>query len=214
MKASDIISRVRTIAGDIAVNQFTDQNIIDWINDAQRECVTDNLLLQKTATQNTINGTAGYTLPPDILKLHSIKYDNSKLRVVTQEEFDESWSDDGTIKGTPTIANLWAGTLNLYPTPDSVKQLQILYIRSPVDTSIANQGNELELPVLYHRRIVDYCLAMVAEQDDDMARYQAKMQEFKTGVANIKDHPESTVDLYPSISVDVRDMGDGGYFYD
>lgn len=211
MKATDVISRVRSIAGDNNVLQFTDANVIDWINDGMRECVTDNSLLQKTATQNTTAGVGTYALPADILKLHTIKYDYDKLPVLTQEEWDKEFDGDGSTKGSPVNAVVWAGSVTLFPVPPDAKLLQIYYIRSPLEVTDATKTNELELPILYHRRIVDYCLAMVAEQDDDMNRYTAKMDEFKTGVANIKDHPESTVDLYPSISVADRDMGDGYY---
>ncbi len=212
LTTGDMISRVRVTAGDEAKVLYTDQTIVDWLNDAQRECCVDNLLLQVTATQTTIVGQSGYALPQDILKLHSIKYDNSKLRVVTQEEFDELYESTGSEQGTPFLANTWANTLTLFPAPDSAKQLQILYIRTPVALSAASLSVASELPASYHRRLVDYALAMVAEQDDDMNRYQIKMDEFRTGVQSIKSQAESTEDLYPFISTDMRDMGEGAYY--
>jgi hypothetical protein len=63
------------------------------------------------------------------------------------------------------------------------------------------------LPVGYHVRLVDYCLAQVAQQDDDMNRYQLKMEEFRSGVHNLKDQSEWENDYYPMIGISARDSG-------
>ena len=213
MIVSEVINRVRKIAGDIDVLQFTDADIMSWINDAAKECASDNQLLQKSATQAVVNGQTDYTLPTDILKLHSVRYDNENIRLMTMQEFDAEVSGFGeTNKGAPFVGYVWAGKLVLYPAPDnSTKNLVISYTRTP--TEVTAVGNSIDLPTMYHRRIVDYCLAMVAEQDDDLARYQAKMDEFKTGVQNLKDQDEWNYDVYPSITVSDRDMGMNGEFY-
>ncbi len=204
MLVSDIISRVRTIAGDINVLQFTDASLIQWINDGVRQCAIDNGLLQKRGTQNTVVGQVDYNLPADILRLHSVKYDNVKIPVRTLEEYDKL-GPYNTDKGTPVGCYVWAGKLTLFPSPDAIKVLVIDYIYSPVAVAVA--GDTPAIPESYHSRLVDYCLAQVAQQDDDMNRYQIKMQEFETGVSNLKDQAEHEDDLYPSISVSVRDMG-------
>ena len=214
MLVQDIIDRVRNIAGDVNVLQFTDAQILTWVNDGTRECVIQNSLLQKRGTQVVTTGDGDYSLPADILKLHSVKYDNQKLSMLSLEEFEEQYGvTSNTETGTPTAGYVWAGLLNLYPKPDnSTSVLTIDYIRNPVDVVIGDIDTEgPDLPDEYHHRIVDYCLAQVAQQDDDMNRYQIKMQEFMTGVANLKDIPEQTYDEYSGVSTSARDMGDGGY---
>lgn len=207
MIVQDVINRVRRTVGDVDVLQFADADVYVWINDSAKECAQDNNLLQKTATTVVVNGTSDYNLPADILKLHSVRYDDQKINVLTMEEFDKYVSDfQTTSKGTSTICYIWAAKLTLYPIPDnSTKNLKILYTRTPVE--VTANGDAIDLPVMYHRRIVDYCLAMVAEQDDDMERYQIKMQEFKSGVQNLKDTDEWQQDLYPFITTSVRDSG-------
>lgn len=212
MLVSDIITRVRNIAGDVDVLQFTDADIMRWINDGMRECAMDNDLLQKTATTTVTSGTSEYALPTDILRLHSVKYDNQKLPVLTLEEFDEQFTTDGSDTGVPINCLIWAGFVRLWPTPtNSVDELKIDYIRTPVDVTLA--ADTPDLPVGYHPRLVDYCLAQVAQQDDDLGRYQLKMDEFRSGVQKLKDQGESNADLYPNISVDVRDTGEGYWDY-
>jgi hypothetical protein len=207
MLVSDVISRVRKSSGDEDVLQFTDATVRDWINDAAKECASENLLLQKTATQVVTAGTTDYALPTDILKLHSVRYDNEKIRLMDMNEFDEKISGFGeTTRSTPTLGYVWAGKLVIYPAPDnSTKSLAISYTRTPAEV-VAN-GDSIDLPAMYHRRIVDYCLAQVAEQDDDENRYQLKMEEFRSGISALKDQQEWEQDAYPMITVSDRDGG-------
>lgn len=212
MLLADVIARVRVVAGDTNVLQYQDQDILNWVNDGVRECALQNNLLQKRASQSTTIGLADYDLPSDILKLHSVKFDDIKLQVLTLEEWNEQYNPavDGT--GTPIVCYVWAGKLTLYPTPESAKTLVIDYLYDPPFTDIGDIGaTEVPLPVGYHQRIVDYCLAQVAQLDDDLQRYQLKMQEFLTGVQNLKDQPEWQYDLYPHMSVSSGDMGMGYY---
>jgi len=216
MKVADVIGRVRNIAGDIEALQFTDSQIIDWINDGIRECAVQNNLLQKSGTVVVTQGLSTYSVPSDVLKLHSIKYNGMKLKVLTLQEHEEVTAGLGADapmgEGTPQHCYVWAGNINLSVPPDnSTAVLKIEYLYEPDPHVLANKDtDEVALPVGYHSRIVDYCLAQVAQQDDDMNRYAVKMQEFQTGVTNLKDQPEDTYDLYPSISVAAADMS--GYY--
>lgn len=206
MKVSDIIRRVRNIAGDVEALQFKDTDIIAWINDAMREAASDNNLLQKTGTSQTVAGTNKYAIPTDILKLHSIRYDGNDLTIITLDEAKErEFLNSG--EGTPAWVWVWAGNMTLYPTPNEAKTLEIDYTRHP--TEIDSEQSTPEIPVMYHMRIVDYCLAQVAQQDDDLNRYQLKMEEFRTGVYNLKDQPEWENNMYPMISVSEGDS----YYY-
>lgn len=208
MKVSDIISRVRNIAGDVDVLQFSDTSIIAWINDAMREIAADNQLLQKSATQTTTVGQSKYPLPADILKFHSVLYDGSDLRMIDFQTAKQEGYLDGN-EGSSFVAWTWAGNLVLYPAPDESKSLELIYTRTPVE--VAGDAETPEVPAQYHNRLVDYCLAQVAQQDDDINRYNMKMAEFRTGVQAVKDLPEYEQNLYPYMNVSERDGYDLSY---
>lgn len=215
MLASAIIDRVRKIAGDVDVLQFTNDDIVTWINDATRECASNNNLLQVSATTATVAGTTDYNLPADILRLHSVRYDGVKLDILSLSEFDKFVDEYGsTDRGTPQVVYLWANKFTLFPAPDAIKNFVVHYTRTPADIVVGNLAVAPDLPVMYHQRVVDYCLAKVAEQDDDMNRYSIKMQEFNDGVSRLRDDQESELDQYPSISVGARDSGGETYDYD
>lgn len=208
MKVGDIVTRVRNMAGDTDVLQFTDSMLVDWINDGIRECAVDNNLLQKRATQTVASGN-NPTIPTDILKLHSIKADGDKLQVLTLEQFDKQVGGVPQ-QGTPQLAYIWANTLTLYPTPTQDVEVVIDYTYDPPNLSASDTGWEEVVPVLpvgYHQRLIDYCLAQVAQQDDDLNRYAMKMEEFKTGVKKLNSQQDSEEDMYPGITPSLRDSG-------
>lgn len=213
MKVQEVITQVRAVVGDVTANQFTNEQLLAWINNGIRECAVNNNLLQKRGTQTTVVSQSDYTLPADVLKIHSVKYDNSLLDFITLEEFNKTYpgvgSDTNSNEATPCVAYVWAGVLTVYPPPSEVKQIVIDYLYTPALHVLANiTSDDIALPISYHQRIVDYCLAQIALQDDNLEYYGIKMQEFKTGIQELKDQPEYSYDLYPSMSVSERDMGE------
>lgn len=220
MNVADIVRRVRESAGDIAVLQFTNSTLTDWINDAVRECVIENSLLQARATSGTVIGQADYTLPTDIFKLHSVTVDGYKLETLTLEQWQErNASGSGTTipTGAPFTCYIYAGVLTIFPTPNVVKTLVVNYTKQPAAITYSVGPPEVwtptapAIPEEYHNRIVSYCLAQVAMQDDDYDKYQALMAEFKTGVIDLKRAKDQEEDLYPFISTSSRDMGDAWF---
>lgn len=219
MKYFDIVTRVRNSAGDSQSLQFTNAMLVDWINDGIRECAVDNNLLQKTATSATVANQSQYDLPSDVLKMYSVYVDETKIRNVTLQEWEQSFAakDSDENSGQPQIFYVWAAKINFYPKPDAVKVLQINYIYNPTDVTYVEEQNGSNpgdwqnqipaTPVGYHARLVDYCLAQVAQQDDDKNLYDIKMEEFRTGISKLKDQPEYDDDLYPFITIATRDMG-------
>jgi hypothetical protein len=90
--------------------------------------------------------------------------------------------------------------------------LTLYFTRQPVQVTVV--GDTPELPVQYHPRIVEYCIAQAAELDDNLAQYQLKMAQFENGVTKLKDNADwDSQDTYPTISVSPRDYGEYAEFY-
>lgn len=203
MLVQDIVRRVREIAGDTAVLQFSNATVTDWINDATRRCVEENSLLQAKANAVLEVAKKTYTLPEDIFKIHSVLADTLKLEILSLQEF-EARDYDLTAVGAPEVACVYAGNLDVYPTPKTAGILYVNYTRSPKEIRYINDGtnegyspNSPEIPVAFHSRLVTYCLAQVALQDDDYAKYQAMMSEFNTGVVDLNHLKNQTDAHYP-----------------
>lgn len=219
MLVADLARRVRAQAGDNAVLQFSNTVLVDWINDGIRLCVEENSLLQAKANTVTVANTADYTLPTDIFKLHSVWIDSYKIEMVTLQEFEERNATEPGIVSSPGPSFLgyqYAGVLTLWPTPDKVYLLVINYTKMPAAITYSGPPDvwtpaAIPIPEAFHSRVVTYCLAQVAFQDDDVDKYQALMAEFTTGVRDLKHTKDQQEDLYPSISVSSRDMGENWF---
>ncbi len=213
MTPQQLVSMVRNLAGDASANQFTNAMITEWLNAAQREIVVSNSLLQKTATSATVAGTFEYNLPTDIFKLHSVSVDGQTLAIRSIQNSQQVLDDIpvGNTKGHPETVYVWAGKMSFFPAPDAAYTIKVYYTCMPTNIVYADPTwtpNLFDVPESYHNRIVTYCLAQVALQDDDHNKYQVLMQEFQTGVIATQQQGQSEEDLYPFMSVSNRDMGD------
>lgn len=207
MLVSEIATRVKRQFGDESGVQITDDDVIRWTNDAMREIASSNDLLQTRATTALVVGQAEYTLPPDILLLRSVHMAGKKLTPLSTREAEEYTIDTGA-KGSPSTFWIWANKIKLYPAPDVADpdDLQIYYTRTPALVTVV--GNTPELPVEYHSRIVEYCLAQAYELDENWEAAQQKGNQFTVGLQTLKGKEEwQTVDYYPSITSLPEDYG-------
>lgn len=203
MLVQDIVRRVRETAGDTAVLQFGNATVTDWINDAVRECVQRNFLLQAKGQAVLEKDKRSYNLPDDIFKIHSILVDTLKVEILSLEEW-ENYNFDLTAVGNPTTACVYAGRIELYPIPQTEGVLYVNYLEQPKEIRYINDGinegyspNSPPIPLEFHLRIVTYCLAQVALQDDDYMKYQAMISEFNTGVVDLNHLKNQTDAHYP-----------------
>lgn len=205
LSVSDIIQRVKRSFGDEADIQINSDDIMRWINDCQREIVVEQNLLQAKATAASVLGQTEYTIPNDTLTLRTVKYNGTKLVPLSISEAENYITDyDNTANypsGTPTHFWIFANRITLYPKPDTnlAAGLEIYYTRQP--TVISALSDIPEVPVVYHNRIVEYCLQQAYELDEDWQAAQAKQQQFRTGLDKLKDQTDwATRDTYPSIT--------------
>ncbi|HET7713138.1 MAG TPA: DUF6682 family protein [Patescibacteria group bacterium] len=215
MLVSEIATRVRRQFGDEAGVEITDADIIRWVNDAQREIAVRNNLLQVRATAGAVNGQAEYSIPANLVTLHTVLYQNRKLQPLSIQEANDL-INDGTATGIPTHFWQFAGIITLYPAPDTTDpdDIKLLYTRTATEITALDQTPEV--PVTYHNRIVEYVMAQAAELDENLNRYQLKMGEFQTGMLELKDAPEWEKDVYPSITAGPADYSyyDSNHYID
>lgn len=213
MIVSDIQTRVKAQFGDTSGAQLTDADIIRWINDAQKEIGAKKNIFQAKGTIATIIGTQTYNYPAGLVSIKMVSFDGVILRPMNKEEVDEFLPDqefDSTSTGTPQSFWVFAQQIYLYPRPDRVKNLTVAYTRMPVE--VTTNADTPELPIQFHTRIVDYCMAQAAQKDDDLAGYTTYMQRFE-GKTDQMPEQQQTQQFYPGITVSVRDAGYWGDTY-
>lgn len=216
MRLDDIIKRVQRQFGDDVEAQITQEDIVNWVNDACLEIVTKNMTNQANLVgySDIIEGKSTYSLPPDLYKLRNVRANGKVIRGTTYDQLVSTY--DGQLSDTtnPAVGEpewYWVegGKLNLVPQPNNtLGTLDIFYISRPDLMDVNMLTREPDVPTEYHPRIVEYCIAQAAELDDDSEKYQIKMSEFASNVNMLKqngEQPESD-STYPSITY-VSDWG-------
>lgn len=213
MNVSDIITRVQRSFGDESAVQVTEDDIIRWINDAQRAIVLNNPeVLPTIATVDITKGVHEYAFPADLLLLTSIRAKMPDMQsyqflpYLNIQEFDRiinGW--DGSAFGESGRAfsyTIYNRSIFLFPTPDkdSTDGLKILYSLRP--TEITGTQDALSLAEEYHNAIVTYCMAQANTMDEDYeaaAIHEAKFAG-DTRTASFQQHYGAR-ETYPVITV-------------
>lgn len=193
MNLLELETRVKRQFGDMAGTQITNDDIIRWANDAQRDIVMRNeTVLQTISATDAVAEQQEYAFPDDLLVLRGIHYKRMdadpafyKLRGMSFQEFDEyidGW--DGTAYGPshPIVYMTYANTINLFPIPVSsgTGNIKIIYSRQPTD--LVSDTDDIDLPLAYHNAVVEYCLARAYELDEDWNAANVKETQYNTTV--------------------------------
>lgn len=208
----DVSDRLRRLFGDESSVQLEDDDIIRWVNDAQREIVmTSETLLATTSTEDLVDGTNEYDLPTFLLVLRSLRVKQSgadsytSLKFHSLVDFDtyvDGWDGTARGEGRPAIYTTYSGKLFLFPTPnaDVTDGIKFLYSRKPTD--VDELSDNLDLPDSYLNAIVTYCLGQATIMDEDYQAatiHQAKFTE-DINKQNFREQPR-VLEKYPVISV-------------
>ncbi len=208
--AQDITRDVKRIFGDEANVQISDDDIVRWINGAQREILVSNKILKTIGTTDTVANQAEYTLTGlDIATIQSIHFKGTRLEwrsFQDAEEYIMSTDPQKTAIADPTMWYEWGGVINLYPVPQysETGSLKIYYIKDPREITI---NDTLTVPDRYYRSVLQYCLAQAYELDEDPENSNFKLQQFSERLdilSNEQNTPE--IDTYPRITVLAEDM--------
>lgn len=213
MLVSDIQTRVNRAFGDESGAQIDLTDILRWVNDGQLEIALQKQLLQVVSTVTVTVNVGIYTLPTNILQLRSVRYDGTVLDPMTMAQSEElipSYDVGVSVigSGVPTSYWIWGSPqqVYLYPLPNnSTSVLKLYYTRIPIQVTVA--GDTPELPVQYHPRIVDYCLAKAYELDANPQGQQMKMNELVSGLARTDMDLWQPQEVYPSVTVAMDDAG-------
>ena len=186
MIVADILSRVKRQFGDESGAQITDEDIIRWVNDGQNEIAQMHDLLEATATAYTVDGKVDYDLPPNMVSLKSVYYDDRKLENLSTQEFDEwirQWNDGSKGSGDSWVYTSWGNKVTLFPAPSERKALRLVYscFPAPVETST----DTLNIPTRYHNRLVEYVLQQAYELDENFEAAAYKANQLSNSMSQV-----------------------------
>lgn len=204
--ANDVVTAVKRQFGDSSGTQVNNAHIFAWINDAQREIVKENPEIRQEMVQiNVTAGTSTYPLLtniPDMLVVHSIHFQGEILRNLTFQEAQAYIIRGGTpIDGVPVIWYEYAGTLNLWPKPQSSYSLGLTVFYSSAPTEVSAVGNLLEVPDAYFNAVVSYCMWKAYEMDDNFSSAEVMQRQFGESIQRLANRQVAQDNFYPTITL-------------
>ncbi|ALY09295.1 structural protein [Arthrobacter phage Jasmine] len=208
----DVLTAVKRQFGDESGVQINDADIIRWTNDAQREIVDTNTLINaKVATTDVIAGLDTYSMLTDpsvvnIANITSIRYNGVVLRPITVQQAEEwgTTSNDRS-SGVPLGWYYEEGNVVLFPTPtDSVTDgLKIRFTAYPED--VTNSGSLLGIPDSYFNALVQYVISQAYELDENAQMAQMKLAQFEKSLGMRQNKTTNQGSSYPTIRLDGED---------
>lgn len=174
---NDIISRVQTLIRDLTGVRWPQDELINWLNDGQREVI---LLQPKAGAKNTsmalVAGTK-QSIPNDGTQLLRVMRNTgvggaTPGRAITEvdrevlDTFTPDWhSDAATAVAKHYIFDpVDPTTFYVYPPADGSAQIEVVYASSP---TVVTAGQQISVPDIYANALMDYMLYRAYSKDSD-----------------------------------------------
>lgn len=201
---ADVAKAVRRQFGDESGVQITDEDLLRWINDGQKQIINKNKVLKAKATISSVANQADYTLPEaNIAEIEAIHWDGVPVPGIPYPEvqrfISESPNSALNDAGVPRMWYMWAGVVTFWPTPVSIGTITLLYVEEPA--VIDALTSTLSLPDRYFNTLVQYVLAQAYEMDEDWTASDYKAQQMENSLNVMADDERTTSAMtYPVIS--------------
>lgn len=178
-------TEVQRLFGDESQVQLENNDVVRWINMAQREAVLQTEgLLENTFTGNFVSGQQTYVLDSNLFALHRVRVrpDTSTsynwIRWVNGVDFErivDGW-DGTTSTGLPEVYTEKDRSLVFFPVPNFNLNPGFKYEGSKYPTDVVNDADLIALPEYYNQYIVDYVMMRAYEMDEDLDAQYLKAQ--------------------------------------
>jgi hypothetical protein len=173
MTPTEIETAARNKYNAVGDTFFSRAEILGLMDEACLLLATEADIIEAVdSSTTTVASTQSYDMPTNFIKPKRVLYDGRKLQFITQREDDAitGFQEDTTSEGTPTGWYLWVDKIYLRPIPDDAKTLKIWGFKRQADLAITDT---LTVPDLFHRDIVNYCVAemFAKDQNPSMTQY-------------------------------------------
>lgn len=168
-----MISRVRSVTNDSAGTFESDNDITDWLNEAQRD-LSHRLPLVQAETTGTWAGTS-LALPATLTDIISFRLVDDDVQFVDNADWWTNYDDEGD--PDPSIGRVFNGAIEVYPTPAAGTAYALRYYKEPADLSAG--ADVSTLPLELHMRMVRYAQAMAKLKEGDIGMHREYMAMYE-----------------------------------
>lgn len=206
---TDVANEVKRLFGDPDGVQVTDDDILRWVNSAQRRIVATNPILQKRVKRNVVAGQADYAFDADRVQyIQSLLYKDIPLDGLSYTEAQEYILNHlGEAEGEPLLWYQWAQTITLWPVPTSsvTNGLTLDYVAIPEELSTL--AGVLSVPDRYFEAIVEQVMMNAHLLDEDYDAANFARSRFSESLSTLSEQ-ENRMPLrsYPTLTVLPEDL--------
>lgn len=135
---ANLRTEVRRRLGETATDFYTDDDILDLLNEAQRDFASTGGIVEGDRGYAIVANQYYYTPPSDFINMRYVLWqERDKLRYTTQRELFNILREDPDKEGVPQYYAVWDGEIRLYPTPTSASGSTAVDDTGDIDSSQA-----------------------------------------------------------------------------
>jgi len=180
IKAVDLINKVAVTLLDPTFVRWTQQELLSYLNDAQRQIVMFRPDANTVNATHTCTASAKQTLPDAALRLVNVirnkdgraitKVDRAILDVQLPTWFETAITADGVKHFVHDPAD--PKVFYVFPKPTTNNEVEIVYSTSTADIAITNFTSDtqaIKLDDIYANAIMDYMIYRAYQKDSEYA---------------------------------------------
>jgi hypothetical protein len=179
-KAIDLINRVAVTLQDPTFVRWTQQELLNYLNDAQRQVVLFRPDAKTVNTTHTCVAAAKQTLAADGLRLINVlrNKDGRAITKVDRKILDVQlpnwWETPVDATGVKHFVYdaIDPKVFYLFPKPAVTNQIEIVYATSPADLLVSNFTSDtqvISIDDIYANAIMDYMMYRSYQKDSEFA---------------------------------------------
>jgi hypothetical protein len=194
-----LIRKVQRSFGDDNSIFIKQDDILDWINDAQLQIVREtNCLVEEAFVAANL---FPWTLPDNFLKTARVLYGPKILSYVPVEGLDSQSADLSNVY-VPNLYYFIKDQMRLYPNASTTDATSVTIQYDKMPVAITSTSEQLTVPPVYHEDIVRFCLARAHERNENYRGMEIAMQEFAARISDRIDESDVQDEAYSVIRDD------------
>lgn len=196
---SEVLEDVRSRLDEASAGQWTDRELLRWINEALRDVCRRSEVLQTFCEIPAVVNQQEYTLPDDTVRVYRVEWRpeaSTQVYPVTYKDFnnmDSIWvASQETTVGYPMLYTMWGypPTLKivLYPKPAMGGIVRVQYYKLPAQLALdgTDADTTIELPTGWEDLIALYCEYVAFRKDAD-PRWTESKQLYEESLGDMMD---------------------------
>lgn len=180
IQVNGVLTRVRRVLQDDSGVRWSDPELLDWLNDGQREVVMLAPQAGSTTATMTLSAGSRQTIPADGMQFLRLTRNigGRSIRETQKALLDSqvpTWYDAEGEDVIHYVADpLEPRSFHVYPQGE--KPVEIVYVKTPEESDVAGP---LNIPAIYANALVDYILYRAYSKDaEETANRELAMMHY------------------------------------